>query len=144
MHISKKVFGSWTSLVNIIVDGAPAQLNQQQWYGPLARYVNLRVAHAPGMPGTYSPPPTSKGTASCRSRHASRHVHDARAVMHVGIANPRWPGKRSRRMRNPRFYVSGKRPIDREMFTLSPPPPPNPKVFKLPLPFQCCLIKSFF
>ena len=36
----------------------------------------------------------------------------ARAVMHVGIANPRWRGKRSRhswRMRNPTFYVSGKR-----------------------------------
>ena len=26
-------------------------------YGPLARYVKLRVAHAPGMPGTFSPPP---------------------------------------------------------------------------------------
>ena len=34
-------------------------------------------------------------------------------VMHVGIANPLWWGKRSRhsrRMRNPQFYVSGKRP----------------------------------
>ena len=32
--------------------------------------------------------------------------------MHVGIANPRWRGKRSRhsrRMRNPQFYISGKR-----------------------------------
>ena len=41
----------------------------------------------------------------------SRH---ARAVMHVGIANLRWRGKRSRHsrpMRNPQFYVSGKRPI---------------------------------
>ena len=37
----------------------------------------------------------------------------ARAVMHVGIANPRWRGKHSRRMRNPNFYVSGKRPIDK-------------------------------
>ena len=27
------------------------------WHGPLTRYVNLRVAHAPGMPGTFSPPP---------------------------------------------------------------------------------------
>ena len=39
----------------------------------------------------------------------------ARAVMHVGIANPRWRGKRSRhsrRMRNPQFYVPGKRPIE--------------------------------
>ena len=25
--------------------------------GPLARYVKLRVAHAPGIPGTFSPPP---------------------------------------------------------------------------------------
>ena len=34
--------------------------------------------------------------------------------MHVGIANPRWRGKcsrHSRRMRNPQFCVSGKRPI---------------------------------
>ena len=33
-------------------------------------------------------------------------MRDARAVMHVGIANPRWRGKRSRysrRMRNPQF-----------------------------------------
>ena len=27
-------------------------------------YVKLRVAHAPGMPGTFSPPPTSKETTS--------------------------------------------------------------------------------
>ena len=50
-------------------------------------------------------------TTSYRSRHASRHVRDTRAVMHVGIANRRWRGKRSRRMRNPNFYVSGERPI---------------------------------
>ena len=34
--------------------------------------------------------------------------------MHVGIPNPRWRGKRSRhsrRMRNPKIYVSGNRPI---------------------------------
>ena len=83
-------------------------------HGPLTRYVKLLVAHAPGMPGTFSPPPTSKETASQRSRHASRHVRHARAVMHVGITNPRWRRKRSRhsrRMRNPQFYVSGKRPI---------------------------------
>ena len=43
--------------------------------------------------------------------HASRHVRHARAVMHVGIANPRCRGKRSRRTRNPHFYASGKRPM---------------------------------
>ena len=32
--------------------------------GFLTRYVKLWVAHAPGMPGTFSPPPTSKETAS--------------------------------------------------------------------------------
>ena len=38
----------------------------------------------------------------------------ARAVLHVGIANPRWQGKHSRHsrgMHNPQFHVSGKRPI---------------------------------
>ena len=83
-------------------------------HGPLARYVILQVAHATGMSGTFSPPPTSKETASKRSRHASRHMPDACAVMHVGIANPPWRGKRSqysRRMRNPQFHVSGKRPM---------------------------------
>ena len=55
-----------------------------------------------------------------RSRHASRHARHARALMHVGIANPRWRGKRSRhsrRMRNPLFYVSGKRPIPTNVFS---------------------------
>ena len=32
--------------------------------GPLTRYVKMRVAHASGMPGTFSPPPTSKETTS--------------------------------------------------------------------------------
>ena len=83
-------------------------------HGPLARYVKLWVAHVPGMPGTFSPWPTSKETASWRSRLASRRVRDTRAVMHVGIANPRWQGnfsQQSRRMRKPQFYVSGKRPM---------------------------------
>ena len=65
------------------------------------------------MPGTFSPPRTSKETASCRSRHASRHLRDAR-----GIAKPWWRGKRSRRMRNPQFYVSGKRPMEESCWNL--------------------------
>ena len=32
--------------------------------GPLTRYIKLRVVHAPRMPGTFSPPPTSQETAS--------------------------------------------------------------------------------
>ena len=41
-------------------------------------------------------------------------MREARAVMHAEIANPWWRGKRSRHswcMRNPQFYVSGKRPM---------------------------------
>ena len=78
-------------------------------HGPLTRYVILHVAHAPEMTETFSPPVTSKETACQRSRHASRHVRDARAVMHVGITNPRWQGKRSghsQRTRSPQFHVS--------------------------------------
>ena len=83
-------------------------------YEPLSRHAKLWVAHASGMPGTFSPPPTSKETASWWSRHASRHERHARAAMHVGIANPQWSGKRSWhswRICIPQFYVSGKRPM---------------------------------
>ena len=76
-----------------------------QFHGPLTRYSKLRVTHVPGMPGTFSLLPTFKETAIQR---------DARAVMHVGILDPPWRGKlprHSRRMRNPRFCVSGKRPM---------------------------------
>ena len=50
----------------------------------------------------FPPPPISKETDSWRSRHASRHVRDARAVMYVGIAHLRWRGKRSRHSRRMR------------------------------------------
>ena len=42
--------------------------------------------------------------------------------MHVGIANPRWRGKRSRhsqRMRNPQFYISCKMSMALPMMTLT-------------------------
>ena len=82
--------------------------------GPLDRYVKLRVAHAPGMPGTFSPqPPVS-----------DLDIHHGTCVKHVPWCMPgsltsgflwiRWRGKRSRhsrRMCNPQFYVSGKRPM---------------------------------
>ena len=56
-------------------------------------------------------------TTGERSRHASRHVLHARAVMHVGIANQRLSfnsvaGKRSQQSRckrNPQICSSGKR-----------------------------------
>ena len=49
------------------ITGVSAEVQMSRmtsWHGPLARCVKLRFAHAPGMLGTFSPPPTSKKTAS--------------------------------------------------------------------------------
>ena len=90
--------------------------------GPLDRYAKLRVSHASGIPGTFSPPPQ----ISDPGMH-----HDA-CVTHVPWCMPeslisgflwsRWRGKRSRHsrcMRNPQFYVSGKRPMAWHLFIKS-------------------------
>ena len=113
----------WTSLVAGLKISTPskssrtisgAQLGKHCSHGPLARYIKLRVAHVPGMPGTFSPP----------SRVNDSHMHHGTCVTHVPWCMPgsptsvflwsRWRGKRSRHsphMRNPQFYVSGKRPM---------------------------------
>ena len=83
-------------------------------HGPLTRYVKLRVAHVPGMRGTFSPPPWV----------SDPDMHHGTCVTHVPWCMPgsltsdflwsRWRGKcsrHSRRMRNPQFYVSGKTPM---------------------------------
>ena len=83
-------------------------------HGPLARYVKLRVAHATGMPGTFSLPP----------RVSDPDMHHGTCVTHVSWCMPgsltsgflwsRWRRKRSRhsrRMRNQQFYVAGKMSI---------------------------------
>ena len=94
--------------------GSNSDLYSTSVNGPLARFVKSRVAHAPGMPGTFSPPP----------RVSDPDMHHGTFVSHVPWCMPgsltsgflwsRWRGKRSRhsrRMRNPQFYVSGKRPM---------------------------------
>ena len=88
--------------------------NRTSLYGLLARYAKLLVAHAPGMPGTFSPPP----------QFSYPDMHHGTCVTHVPWCMPgsltsgflwsRWRGKCSRhfrRMRNPQFYLSGKRPL---------------------------------
>ena len=90
--------------------------NMWYYYRPLTRYVKLRVGHAPGILGTFSRhwrqrPPL---VIDPRMHHGSC-VMQMPPWMHVGIGNLWWRGKRSwhsRPMRNPQFYVSGKRPID--------------------------------
>ena len=91
----------------------------QLCHGPLVRYVKLRVAHAPGIPGTFFPPP----------RVSDLDMHHGTCVTHVpwymlgsltnGFLWSRWWEKRSRhcrRMRNPQRYVSGKRPISKRKY----------------------------
>ena len=79
----------------------------------IPRYVKLRVSHAPGMPGTFPLPPQVSDPG----------MHDGTCVTHVpwcmqgslsGTFLCRWWGIRSlhsRLMRNPQFYISGKRPM---------------------------------
>ena len=82
--------------------------------GPLTRYAKLKVANTPGMPGTFSPP----------QRVSDPDMHHGTSVTHVpwsmsgsltsGFLWSRWRGKRSRhsrRMPNPQFFVSCKRPM---------------------------------
>ena len=96
---------------------APSVITNTAWCdlllnGPLARYVRLWVEHSPGMPGTLFP------------RVSHRDMHHGTCVTHVpwcipgsltsGFLWSQWREKRSRhsrRMRNPQFYASGKRPI---------------------------------
>ena len=85
----------------------PGELDQS--HGPLTRYVKLRVAHAPGMMGTFSPPP----------RVSDPDMHHGTCVTHVPCWMPGslttgflwipWRGKHSRRMRNLQFCLYGKR-----------------------------------
>ena len=74
------------------------------------RFLRHRLQRKPLV----SNPDMHHGTCVTRT---SRHGRHARVEMHVGVANPRCRGKRSRRsrrMRNPQFYVSGKRPMQDE------------------------------
>ena len=78
------------------------------------QYVIMRLAHAPGILGTLSPTP----------RASDPDIHHGTCVTHVpwcmsgsltsGFLWSRWRGNRSRLsrcMRNPQFYVCGKRPM---------------------------------
>ena len=81
-------------------------------HGPLARYAKLRVAHAPG---TFSPSPGFNDPV----------IHHDTCATHVPCDMPRSPtsdflwsrwwwkrSRHSRRMRNPQFYISAKRPME--------------------------------
>ena len=87
-------------------------IHARQYMVPLTRYVKLRVGHAPGMPGTFSPP----------LRVSDPDMHHGTCVTHMswftlgsltgGFLWSWWREKRSRHSRrmpvcNPQFYISG-------------------------------------
>ena len=80
---------------------------------PLARCAKLRVAHAPGMPGTFL---RHRGLADPDMRHGTCVTHVPWCMpgsLTSGFLWSWWRAKRSRhslRMRNLQFYVSAKRP----------------------------------
>ena len=90
-----------------LITGINNDQSRNATHGPLARYVKLWVAHAPGMPCVSDP-----------------DIHHGTCVTHVSWCMSgsvtscflwsRWQWKRSRysrRMRNPQLNVSGKRPM---------------------------------
>ena len=100
---------------DIFVTLTPGTLCDEGYiHGSLARNVQLRAAHAPGMPRKFSPPP----------RVNDPDIHHGTCVANVpwclsgtvtnGFLWIRWRGKRSphsRCMRNPQFCVSVKGPM---------------------------------
>ena len=83
-------------------------------HGPLTRYVKLQVAHAPGMPGTFSPAADFKGNRwlaipACITARAWRTCRDAcrdRLPAVTGKTFPAFPAHA-----HPQICVSGKRPM---------------------------------
>ena len=91
--------------------------NSHGWatiYGPLTRYVKLWVAHAPGMPGTFSLP----------TQVSDPDTHHGTCVTHVSwcmpgsltsgfplksVAGKSFPAFPAHAL--PQFHVSGKRPM---------------------------------
>ena len=92
-----------------------------RYHGALTKYAKLRVAHAPGMPGTFF--------SQNKPRVSDPFMHHGTGVIHVPWCMPgsltngflwrRWQEKRSplsRRTSNPQFCVSGKRSIKSSLF----------------------------
>ena len=85
----------------------------------LARYIKLQDAHAPGMPGTFFPPPRASDPDMHHGTFVTIVPWCIPGSLTSGFLWSGWRGKRprhSRCMRNPRFYLSGMRPMDKYRF----------------------------
>ena len=84
LNHTNKLCNSWNAVWNPWVQSL--FLHSQQWppcspcmHGPLTRYVKFRVAHAPGMPGTFSPPSRFQG----KPLLSDPGMHHGKCVTHV-------------------------------------------------------------
>ena len=99
---------AWLCQPYLVMLDLKAHTNLNAKHGPLTRYVNLRVAHAPGIPGTFFPSPW---VSDPNMHHVPWCMPGS---LSSGFLWSRWKGKRSQHSRctpNPQFYVSGKRPM---------------------------------
>ena len=98
--------------------GAPRNTRCQfHMYGPLTRYVKSRVAHAPGMPGTFPPAAEFKGKhelaiPACITTRASRTCRDACRDCLPAVAGKTFPAFPAHA--HPQFDVFGKRPMAKQ------------------------------
>ena len=93
-------------------DSSTSNGHQPTWAS--YQYVKLRVAHGPGMPGTFSPPPWVSDSDMHHGTCVTHVLWSMPGSLTSGFRWSRWRGKRSRpsrRMRNPQFHVSCKRPM---------------------------------
>ena len=107
-------------------------------HGPLARYATLQVAHVPGMPGTFSPPPRVSDTDMNHGTCVTHVPWCMSGSLTRGFLQRRRRGKHSRqslRMRKPQFYVSGKKPMAELFGTVS-------TLFKRPTVNACCSTRT--
>ena len=83
-------------------------------HGPLIRYAKLWVAHALGMQGTFFPRPLVSNPDMHQGPCVTLGPRCMPGSLTCGFLWSLWWGKRSRhfrRMRNPQFCASGKRPM---------------------------------
>ena len=93
------------------------QIARKDHQGPLARYVKIEGCACAGDAENGFPPPLVRDPDM---HHGTCVTHVPRCMpgsLTIGFLWSRWRGKRSRhcrRMCNPQFYVSGKRPIAKQ------------------------------
>ena len=126
MIIRIKSINGWdASLIDNSGTGLPMESRSPEWCicpqitRTLGQRASCQIRKIVGCACTGNAGSVFPATVGKRSRHASRHVRDARAEMHAGVANWRFPlssrekhSRHSWRMRNPQFYVSGKKSIE--------------------------------